>query len=213
MAVLLRPLRGVLLAQTAPRVRAPGQLQTNLLFHRGRALPRQLLRRAGRQRPVHREGDRGVEAAQHETVRGNVRLAGQGDAAGLVVGQLAHGLEGAGPGRREVVHKQLEVELAGVGGAEPHASGEVRLHLGAQRDDSDLGDVDGAGELHQVQVDVLDLAHTLAVMAEGVKEEELRVDHVHHCVWWIRAGDGGAQGSQCPRSSLVPGPGVWLLVL
>lgn len=102
-----------------------------------------------------------VPSAQHQSVGGYLsdgRIVGhtvQVDAVVLVVLKVAETLERRGARFAEVVDKELNVELGRIGGAQPDAARKVGLDARAQRYDAHLGDVDGFGELHQIEVEIL----------------------------------------------------------
>jgi hypothetical protein len=144
---------------------------------------RQLLRRVFRQRPVHGQRNRVVHAVQHEPVCGNGLGHGEVDALIVVVMQRAQSLKCGGARLAERVHVKVELELRRVRCSESDAARKVCLNPGAERDDADLVDDDGVGELHEVQVEL-----GLQIMAEGVEEEELlrlrvmmvQMGHLHY---------------------------------
>lgn len=72
------------------------------------------------------------------------------DAAILTIVEAAEGLEGRGARLAEVIDEEVDVELRGVGGPEPHASREVPLHTRPQRDDAHLRHIDRLRELDEV---------------------------------------------------------------
>lgn len=74
------------------------------------------------------------------------------NAAILTVVQAAKGLKGGGTGLAEVVHKEVNVELRGVGGPEPHTAREVPLHARPQGDDAHLRHIHGLWELDEVKI-------------------------------------------------------------
>ena len=91
--------------------------------------------------------------------------------------QQPEALEGGGPGGPQVVHKELEVKLGRIGGAQPDAARKVGADARPQRYHSHLVHIDGAGELHEVQVN---LTAGRRVVRKGVKEQEL---HCTVCMW------------------------------
>ena len=74
----------------------------------------------------------------------------------------------------KIVDKQLQVKLCRVSGAHPCAPGQVRVNLGAQGDNPDLPNADRAGELDQVQIELVSggAAHPSRrqLVRKGVKE-------------------------------------------
>lgn len=56
----------------------------------------------------------------------------------------------------QVVYEEVNFEGRGVRSAQSNATGKVSLDTSTQRDDAQLRDVDGRGELHQIQVEFLE---------------------------------------------------------
>jgi hypothetical protein len=87
--------------------------------------------------------------------------------------QRANCFKSGRSGRLQVVDKKLQLEGAGVGGPQSDTPGEVCGDTRSERDDAHLRDINRAGELHQVEVELM-LGPDPGVVGEGVEEEELQ---------------------------------------
>ena len=97
----------------------------------------------------------------------------------MLVVQDAERLEGGSALTVQVGHVELEREGGGVGGSEPEAAaGKVRLDLGAQRNDPDVANDDGATELDQVQI--RPIRRRGSIVGESVEKDEFDGALVHH---------------------------------
>jgi len=112
--------------------------------------------------------------AQHQPVRGDACPDWQRNAAGTAVVQRADGFKSGRSRRLQVVDKKLQLKGAGVGRPQPDAPREVCSDPGSKGDDAHLRDVNWAGELDEVEVELGLSSDPSIVVGEGVKEEELQ---------------------------------------
>lgn len=144
LAVFFGPSRRVTLPHRPPIVGQLGWFRLLLFLHHHRvvkrgplypcglriSLPRQLVRSTVRDGPVDGQGDCGVEASEHESVRGNLLTAVHVDLPMLVVFQNTDALESRCSRGSQVIDEKFQVKFCRVCGSKPDSTGEVRLDAG-----------------------------------------------------------------------------------